>query len=456
MNDVTKRLEGVVRYVARRSRMAARWSRAELTALIAHHLEHGSCIDVWSGDAVVGVGLIWRVRRPPEAESWRVTSDGGDWAFVGLVAAEPGVFSLLIRRWQELEPGWRELAYCGLRHGKQRIWGQCGELIERLAERDAKSTRARVFVTLDGLMDRCMAAAAGIVARVKARHPFCEGVRCDLSPDAPPDRNIAQESRETLQAQVDLAPALYAAEAEFKPKYAALEMQMLRQMLEGNGEGEDGLLKLLGRVSPQLQEINTTAARGQREADLADVEALGPRATAALLAANPQQKALLDALNAQAIAEAEAGAGLDPSLRREADQAVRAGQAARGFGYGKDDLAKEVLGRGMVAESLRRQRQNFGMGMARLNQSVAGDPFLAILGRPATTSQQAQSLAGQGSGVASGGGPRLFDPFSAYAADLYNTNYNAEAAANIASANNMTALAGSAMEMAGGIAGGLI
>jgi hypothetical protein len=39
----------------------------------------------------------------------------------------------------------------------------------------------------------------------------------------------------------------------------------------------------------------------------------------------------------------------------------------------------------------------------------------------------------------------MINPESAYASDLYNTNYNASAAANIAAANNRTALGSSAL-----------
>jgi hypothetical protein len=90
--------------------------------------------------------------------------------------------------------------------------------------------------------------------------------------------------------------------------------------------------------------------------------------------------------------------------------------------------------------------------VARLNASTGTDPSLAILGRPSQGAAQGQALLGQGQQGASGAGPSLFNPESAYAGDIFNTNYNANAAANIASANNKTALIGAGISAAGSAA----
>lgn len=70
------------------------------------------------------------------------------------------------------------------------------------------------------------------------------------------------------------------------------------------------------------------------------------------------------------------------------------------------------------------------------------DPFQGVLGRSSTNAGNNQNLFGQSAGTtASAGATRTqFDPFSAYGADLANTNYNAQEASKIASANNAAAL----------------
>lgn len=51
-------------------------------------------------------------------------------------------------------------------------------------------------------------------------------------------RNYGQETRDTLQAQIDLAPQLYAANAEYAPKYNALNLDAYEQMLLGSPGGK--------------------------------------------------------------------------------------------------------------------------------------------------------------------------------------------------------------------------
>ena len=49
--------------------------------------------------------------------------------------------------------------------------------------------------------------------------------------DAPPPRDYGKETRDTLEAQIQLAPQLYASEAKYRPQYADLERRMqLEQM----------------------------------------------------------------------------------------------------------------------------------------------------------------------------------------------------------------------------------
>jgi len=45
---------------------------------------------------------------------------------------------------------------------------------------------------------------------------------------APKERNYGKETRDTLQAQVDLAGDLYAAESEYRPKYSQLDVDIAK------------------------------------------------------------------------------------------------------------------------------------------------------------------------------------------------------------------------------------
>lgn len=304
------------------------------------------------------------------------------------------------------------------------------------------------------------------------------------SVSTPPDRNYGQETRDTLKAQVDLAPDQYAANAQFQPLYAGLQTDVAKRSLLG-ANGNDGLLSLYqNAVQPQLSQISSGANTAQRTADINDVANLGPGAVAAIKAANPEQQALLKQANAgvagqanedplvtmlrqQAADELGRGASLDPSLARQVQQTTRAGQAARGFGYGMPDLQQEALFTGQAAEQLRQNRRNFASGVvgltgqdrtqrlgnlgqvAQMNAAGNVDPMMAILGRSSTAYNP--GMIQQGYGAAQQSGANLFNPESAYAGDIYNTNYNGAAAAKIASANNQSALIGAGISAAGSI-----
>ena len=274
------------------------------------------------------------------------------------------------------------------------------------------------------------------------------------SADAPPPRDYAKETRDTLQAQIDLAPELYAAEAsqEYgRPAEARLNLEILRDVMRGS-EGTPGLLELYERdIMPGLARADVAGLDVTREGDIAAVERLGPRATEAFRQANPEQAALMAELNRQAQSELAAGAALPPALSREIQQQVRGAQAARGMGYGMADVGQEALIKGLQAEQLQRRRQAFASQVVGLNAATSADPFMAILGKPGVGMGAAQGFAAQGQGMAP---QQVFNPESAYAGSLAAGNYNAALNASIASANARAGVAAGAMQGLGSIIGG--
>lgn len=274
------------------------------------------------------------------------------------------------------------------------------------------------------------------------------------SADAPPPRDYAKETRDTLQAQIDLAPELYAAEAsqEYgRPAEARLNLEILRDVMRGS-EGTPGLLELYEQdIMPGLARADVAGLDVTREGDIAAVERLGPRATEAFRQANPEQAALMAELNRQAQSELAAGAALPPALSRELEQQVRGAQAARGMGYGMADVGQEALIKGLQAEQLQRRRQAFASQVVGLNAATSADPFMAILGKPGVGMGAAQGFAAQGQGMAP---QQVFNPESAYAGSLAAGNYNAALNASIASANARAGVAAGAMQGLGSIIGG--
>ena len=274
---------------------------------------------------------------------------------------------------------------------------------------------------------------------------------------APEPRDYAQETRDTLQAQVDLAPQLYGAESSEEygqPAYTTLGLRTLARAMTGRGTGEKGVLSLYGEdIVPSLSATEQTASRSQREADLADVESLGGRATDALLGAAPRKQALSNMLAQQAQDELAQGATLDPSLRREVQQSYRNAATARGMAYSPSSAAEEAYFTGLQAEQLRRNRQQFAMQALGQRQQLTGDPFLSILGRPAQSFAAAPGFGQQGYALGQTGA-RLFSPESQYAGDIGMGNYQGQLAARTASAQARSAIFGGIAQGLGSIGGG--
>ena len=266
--------------------------------------------------------------------------------------------------------------------------------------------------------------------------------------DAPPPQNYGQQTRDTLQAQVDLAPSLLKAEQTTRPGYTQLDLQQLQQTLFGS-DGQQGLADIYARLSPQLSQVASEGATNQRTADIADVNRLGSLATEALRKANPAEFALLDQLNSQAQSDLAAGSTLTPDMQREIEQYVRQGQSARGMVSGPSSLYQEAMSLGSAGQALKDSRRRFAAGMIPINQSVLGDQFMQILGRPSTTMSSTAGVIGQGDAMASSIGPQLFQPESQLAADIANNNYQGTLAARTATAANQGSILGGMFSVLG-------
>lgn len=273
---------------------------------------------------------------------------------------------------------------------------------------------------------------------------------------APPPRDYARETKETLETQIRLAPDLYAAEASEEygqPAYTRLGLESLEQALLGS-EGQRGLLELYANyVNPAMSGMESDADRFRRQSDLQDVEEYGGRATAALLGADSYKKELSDELSRQALSELQAGATLDPSLRREVQQGYRQAATARGMAYNPSSAAEEAYFTGLQAEQLRRNRQQFAQGALAQRQQLTGDPFMQILGRPGQAFAAGQGFGGHGMAIGQTA-PRLFSPESQYAADLANSNMQSQLAARTASRQNRAGIIGGAFQGLGMAFGG--
>lgn len=279
-----------------------------------------------------------------------------------------------------------------------------------------------------------------------------------LSPkvQAPPPRDYAKETRDTLQSQIDLAPDLYAAEASEEygqPAYARLGLRALEASMLG-GEGSKGLLRLYREdITPQMAHTEAESNRIARESALADVERYGGRATEALLGADPMKKQLSDAMMQRQLEIAQSPDILDPQLRREFQQSYRGGLGARGMAYSPYTAPQEAGFTAMQAEQLRRGQVQQQQQVLAQRQALAGDPFLQILGRPGQAFSASQGIGQQGFGVGQTA-PRLFSPESQYGADLMAGNQSTMLSAQAAQAQARAGIMSGMFQGLGSLGGG--
>jgi len=267
------------------------------------------------------------------------------------------------------------------------------------------------------------------------------------SVEAPAPRNYAQETADTLRTQLELAPQRYAAEAQFAPKYQALTIDLLKK-------ATPELLQLYKeQIAPTMGEVEAAARSRSRYGDITDISILGPQTRAAIQGFAPEQTRIADILAQNATSNLLAGSRLTPEQQRMAQQQARVASSARGMAQGPNAALQEALRSQMIGAGLQQQRQQQAMGALQAGQGVYGDVFQQVLGRPSQAFAGSQGFLGQAQGFNPG---QLFQPESAYAANIYGGNQQAQMAANAAGASATSGLLGGLFGGLGAIGGGAL
>lgn len=303
-------------------------------------------------------------------------------------------------------------------------------------------------------------------------------------PETPPPRDYYKETMDTLTAQVQMAPSVYAAEASFTPKMQRLALGGYRNTLLGRvtydqlsdaskaeynaalAEQKDaasklasgapmseqerdrlklvastipdpaafsdrGLMQILEQdIMPSMSRQDIYTQRQQREADIKAVEDLGLRASEAYLNADPRSKGLIEELNAQALANLKAaGKGeLTAAQSRLAVQTARGAATARGVALGSQGTIAEILNTYKMGEDRKAAAYQNAAAVMGLNKANMADPFQAVLGRASGAFAAGIGQQQFASGFAKDTAPRTFSPESQYAADLQGANQSNAAA----------------------------
>lgn len=240
------------------------------------------------------------------------------------------------------------------------------------------------------------------------------------------------------------------------------------------------LLGSIGGYNPQLTQIATEQTiqgqRALREANIADVQRLSQAAVEAQRAANPELYSTLgtylpaaQGMLASDLARLQGGGRLTAEEVRSAQQAAREAGLARGREMDQSTIAAEVLNRDALMRAREAQsRANVQQSMQNVYggigaaQAATFNPFATLLGQQygmqTANVGMNQALFGQGAGFTSGQFSNPFvqglvNPYSAYAQDVYSSNFNAANARAIAEANANAAAQGANQQLIGNLAG---
>jgi hypothetical protein len=264
-------------------------------------------------------------------------------------------------------------------------------------------------------------------------------------------RDPEAEYEAMYKTKLKYADPMYEADKKYTPKYTDLELANQERSLFGTQGGQAGVLDMLTRAQPQIDEMTRKSTEYQREGDVRDVEELGPRATAAFRDSAGTTD-ILDKLKSSA-EEGLSGDILNPRLRREFSQSVRQGQSARGKGYGIGDIAEESAFTAMQAQQLQQEDRRYAQSVVGTLQATSVDPFMAILGRPGQAMAAGAGAFGQAGNINAGAGPSGMFGMDSYFEGVGDYNANAQNAGNIAGYNAQQALYGGMIQAGGSLLG---
>ena len=158
---------------------------------------------------------------------------------------------------------------------------------------------------------------------------------------APAAPNYQESMRSILEAQVSMAPQVYASEAQYQPKYQALQDQIAKQAAESQ-------IALYRGLQPSYSALEEDYMKSQQAAQLRGLQERAPGYVQAFQEAQGVGgiNQALQQYTQQKLAGLQAdGTNISPQEQRAIEQQTRAGYAARGTALGGQSNLAEVLNR---------------------------------------------------------------------------------------------------------------
>ena len=239
---------------------------------------------------------------------------------------------------------------------------------------------------------------------------------------APAAPNYQESMRSILQAQVEMAPQVYASEEIYQPKYQALQDKIAKQAAESQ-------IAMYRNLQPSYSALEEDYMKSQQAAQLRGLQERAPGYVQAFQEAQGVGgiNQALQQYTQQKLGGLQAnGAMLSPQEQRTLDQQARAGYAARNTLLGGQSNLAEVLNRYNARQAREQQLVALGTGLGGYFSQQSAPALKSFYQQP----MYADAFGGQAAQNAMMGqqqaGPQYFNPESQTGMGSIYGAYNAQ------------------------------
>ena len=190
-----------------------------------------------------------------------------------------------------------------------------------------------------------------------------------------------------LEYGPQLSQMMWMEQQKYLPKQTQLALDLAKQY---GPQQADYMLGMAQQYQPEYQKLIEQLTSSGRGADIADLQAYAPYLQSIRQAAeDPQVTAMRQQLLSGIGSELAMGSQLTPEQARQAEQAQRTAELARGISGGTGSSAREAVYKALEGQNLLAQRQSKASAALGQEYAASPDPYQAILGRPSTAGSAA-------------------------------------------------------------------
>ena len=267
------------------------------------------------------------------------------------------------------------------------------------------------------------------------------------SPAAP---DYKESMRSILQAQIDLAPQVYASEEIYQPKYQALQDKIAKQAAESQ-------ISMYRGLQPQYSQLEEQYMKDQQAAQLRGLQQRAPSYVQAFQEAQGVGgiNQALQQYTQQKLAGLQAdGTNISPQEQRAIEQQTRAGYAARGTALGGQSNLAEVLNRYNARQAREQQLVALGTGLGGYFQQQSAPALTSFYQQPMYAGSFGGSAVQNAMMAQQQAGPQYFNPESQTGMGSIYGAYNAQMQLAAGQAQANAAKSAGKSGMMGSIVGG--